>query len=305
MMMLMLPGPANDSDANTVGIGLYEKLRALIKFHLEKICQRAGNLTANDLLKFYTKHWEDYRFSIKVINGICEYLNRTWIQREAMDAAGIYEIYQLGMVLWGNTLFPYLEEKVTTAILKLIEDDRCGELINPVFVSTVIKCYIELGIIEEPPIHYNYRKKNNFSVYERSFEDVFIRKTEEFYTKESSYFISQNSITDYMKKVEERMNEEKKRVQIYLHTHTEERLQKICEKVFIENHLGKLYCEFKNLLDAEKTEDLRRMYRLLSKVSGAIDPLLVILEKYIIDEGNSAIKKCEDTAEKVRSNSNT
>ena len=290
-----------------INIELYERLDNLIKMYLKKLVRSADNLTGNDVLNFYAKHWEDYRFSTKVVNGLSGYLNRTWIQRETEDGrAGTYEMYQLGMILWRNTVLPYLEKKVTTAVLKLIKNDRCGELINSVFISIVIKSYIELSINKQSPIDSDDLKKAKFSVYKRSFEDVFIRKTEEFYSRESSYFISRKSITDYMKKVEERMNEEKKRVQTYLHTHTEERLQKICEKVFIENHLETLQCEFKNLLmDDEKTEDLRRMHRLLSKVSGAIDPLLVILEKYIIDEGNSAIKKCEDSAEKVSFNSNT
>jgi len=64
----------------------------------------------------------------------------------------------------------------------------------------------------------------------------FIEASYKYYKQESEAFLAENPVSEYLKKAEERLKEEKDRVERYLHPTTRERLLTKCKRALIREH---------------------------------------------------------------------
>lgn len=186
-------------------------------------------------------------------------------------------------------MFIPLKDRLTAALLDLIRKERTGDKILDDLVRETIQCYVRLGLNKENP------KESTLEIYKTHFEDAFLNETEVFYTVESVDFINQNGVPLYMRRVEDRLKQEERRVRDYLHVSSLEALTVRLENVLISKHKEALQTKFKDLLEEDKVDDLALMYSLLARIAEGLEPLKEVLERHITLVGLAEVEN--DAAE--------
>jgi len=108
---------------------------------------------------------------------------------------------------------------------------------------------------------------------------------------EAETFLASHSISDYLKKVEERLQEEGDRVEHSLNGHTRQPLISECEHVLIRERLPLMVDAVPGLLESDREEDLQRIYSLLSRIPESLELLQKKFEEHVKQTGRAGISK--------------
>jgi cullin 1 len=134
-------------------------------------------------------------------------------------------------------------------------------------------------------------RKTNLTLYIENFEKDFLTETGNLYKQVSQSYLSDNPVTEYLKKCQEWLDEEEKRVVAYLHSSTRKSLISLTEEVLLTNHASAIQDQFLPLLEREKLNDLARMYTLLARVPDTLIKLRDLYELHVKEQGLIATKK--------------
>lgn len=144
--------------------------------------------------------FRNFQTSMVMIRDILMYMDRVYVAQNNCDC-----VYSLGLILFRDKVVRYssINNHLRQTLLDMIMRERRGEVIDRPAIKNACQMLMVLGISER-------------CVYEEDFERDFLNQSAEFYSIESQRFLSENSASVYIRRVESRIEEEANRATYYL-----------------------------------------------------------------------------------------
>ncbi|XP_026468233.1 cullin-3-A [Ctenocephalides felis] len=264
------------------GERLYTGLKEVVTHHLEtKVREDVLRMLHNTFLQTLNQAWTDHQTSMVMIRDILMYMDRVYVQQNDVD-----NVYNLGLIIFRDQVVRYgcIRDHMRDTLLGMVMRERKGEVVDRLAIKNACQMLMVLGI-------------NSRSVYEEDFERPFLFQSAEFYKGESQKFLSENSASVYIKRVEARITEEAERATHYLDESTEPRIVEVVEDELIKKHM-KSIVEMENsgvvhMLKNTKTEDLSCMYKLFSRVTDGLKTISDCVSAHLREQGKLLVEEEE------------
>mmetsp|Transcript_33412 Transcript_33412/g.85157 ORF Transcript_33412/g.85157 Transcript_33412/m.85157 type:complete len:754 (+) Transcript_33412:108-2369(+) len=240
------------------------------------------------LMKELLHRWSNHKIYVKWMDRFFTYLDRYYVKLQSVEP-----LHNRGYLIFQSLVFDVCKRDTRNALLRVINQERQGEHIDTDLVKGVIEMFIDLGL-------------SSLNVYNTEFEESFLPDTSEYFIRQASGWLMEDSFPEYMRKAEAALNAEETRVTNYLHRSTQPKLKHVViqallskpQPQLLEKETGVVY-----LLDNDKREDLARMHRMFSLVDNGLNPIATIFRQYVTDRGNKIVDERVEQQKQMSSKS--
>lgn len=231
----------------------------------------------NFLLAELQLRWSNHQIMNKWLKKFFTYLDRYFVKHHTLPT-----LSEAGLRHFKTHIYDEVKVDATKAIRHLIDEEREGKIVEKTLIKNIVELYESMGM-------------GNLDAYTTDLEGPLLESTREYYAMKRQKWIAEDSTPDYLIKAERVLNEERNRVVEYLNLASESKLLRVCEEEILEkvemNLLEKEGSGCHILLANDKSEDLKRMFRLFSRLEKGLNPIANIVQAFISSMGNECIKK--------------
>eukprot|EP00697_Spironema_sp_BW2_P016544 gnl/Spiro4/7827_TR4126_c0_g1_i1.p1 gnl/Spiro4/7827_TR4126_c0_g1~~gnl/Spiro4/7827_TR4126_c0_g1_i1.p1 ORF type:complete len:762 (+),score=280.03 gnl/Spiro4/7827_TR4126_c0_g1_i1:237-2288(+) len=238
------------------------------------------------ILRELIKRWDNHVMMTRFMKQFFAYLDRFHVKRLNLPT-----LYEVGMQKFKTCVFDVTKhDNLGAAAIQMITTERHGERIDRTLLKSAIQIFIEMGM-------------GSMDVYTKDFEDMFLKETRMFYSVVAAAWVVEDGTPDYMRKAEQRLEEEEARVENFLHSSTREKLMTVCESELLANTQERLLSKpdtgILALLSQEKHDDLKRMFRLFNRIKDGLVPVAAYVKQHMVSEGTLRVKSFEGKAKDI------
>ncbi|GAX74529.1 hypothetical protein CEUSTIGMA_g1978.t1 [Chlamydomonas eustigma] len=263
---------------------LYDRYRSSFEIYIkEQVIKSLLEHHGEVLLKELYIRWQNHKLMVRWLSKFFNYLDRYYVMRHSL-----HTLKDVGLICFRDRVYEEIKKQAKDAILRLIEREREGELIDRTLIKNILSIFIEVGT-------------GGMECYERDFEVYLLQETASFYKRKAAEWVDQDSCPDYMLKAEQCLKDEEDKVEGYLHTSSKPKLLKEVEQELLANYETRLLQKENSgcaaLLRDDKAEDLSRMFRLFQRIPRGLDPVAEIFKEHVENEGMKLVKEVTEATE--------
>ena len=220
-----------------------------------------------------------------MVRDILMYMDRTYVKQNQKR-----QVYEMGLAIFCQccTRAPRVKERLQNLLLDLIKKERDGEKIDRDLVRSVTQMLLDMGK----------------AVFTEDFEQPFLTSSDQYYQMWTESRISNCSTPEYLKNVDNRIQEEAERVKACLsldYNAGEGGIKEVVESQMIGRTMQALVDKegsgLVRLLEESRVEDLRRMYDLFSRVNDGQRIILEKMSEHVGHKGKDIVQNPELQAE--------
>ncbi|CAI4229827.1 unnamed protein product [Auanema sp. JU1783] len=261
------------------GEKLYSGLKEVVEGHLvEHIRFKVANaINGGRFLEILNEAWIDHTTAMVMIRDILMYMDRVYVQQHNVEP-----VYPLGLSIFRDKVVRQnnVSEHLRATLLQLISDERSGQTVNWTGIKHACQMLVALGIEDR-------------HVYESEFETPFLKESAMYYRAASQKFLSENSASVYVQKVEECIEDEAARAKRYLDPSTEAKILDVLDEELISKHMQRIADMEQSgvvpMLSNDKVVDLSRLYRLLKRVNNGLTVITTAMSRHLRQLGEEIV----------------
>mmetsp|Transcript_111684 Transcript_111684/g.249546 ORF Transcript_111684/g.249546 Transcript_111684/m.249546 type:complete len:760 (-) Transcript_111684:285-2564(-) len=266
---------------------LYQGVQGAVTDHLKIVAQSCVDCPDDALLEELKKQWDDHKTTMVMIRDILMYMDRNFVSQYKK-----VPVYEMGLVTFCERVSGHarVQSRLLALMLNNIAAERRGAQVDRILLKHTVNMLVELSV-------------QGKHIYRDNFECHFLDQTQKFYRDESVQYISENTCSDFLKKAELRIREEKARVENYLHESTMDKIQELCDEEWIVAHYKTLIhmensgCSW--MFQHDKVQDLERMYALFGRAPATLKEVQRVMIDCICTAGADILNDPEKVKDPV------